>query len=260
VYNHELNEQWVEKLKKEVEGKKVLMVGNAASMFSKAYGKVIDKYDFIVRFGKGVPHPEFKAFLGTRTDLWFFGTSRAGMRDKFPDARYKLYTLSQIHLYKEKMGELAYHPDMAKGDFQVYRDFFLCGSANDVLECNRDINPDQVNARLSQGAQCIHWFDRKIGTYESIDLIGFDFFAQGFTYNYNTGKPHIPKVQPTTSWHCPLVSPQYEENPHNHNGNEENFIRSIPKLKVHDMPPINMERMEKVMKRLRGPKAVLQGE
>lgn len=260
MYNQALNDKWIEKLKREVDGKRIVMVGNAASIFSEEYGELIDSFDFVVRFGKGVPYKEFKAHIGNKTDMWFFGTGRAGMRDKFKQARYKMYTMSQLNLYKPGREEMVCHRSMMDGSFQPYKDFFFAGSANDVLDCNREIFGEQPEARISQGAQCIHFFANKVDTYASIDLIGFDFFGQGFVYNIETGKQHIPKVQPTTSWHMPLISKEYDGNPHNKSSLEESYIRAVPRLKVHQMKPVDLEKMDKVLKRLRGSKTNIIGD
>lgn len=261
MYNAKLNAQWEEKLQRAVEGKRLLMVGNAVSMFSEEYGSMIDnEYDFVVRFGKGVPYEQFRSYLGSRTDLWFFGTARAGMRSFFKKAPFKMYTLSQINLYNEKRAELVIHRDMLDGSFQPYRDFFLAGSAKEIIECNKEINDGIVDARISQGAQCVHFFHNKIKTYKSIDLVGFDFFGQGFGYNYETGKEHIPTFQPTTSWHMPLISKGYDKNPHNQNDKEEAYIRSVPNLNVIEMPKLNMEKVEEVLRKIRGPMVKITGE
>jgi hypothetical protein len=259
MYNHNLNEMWRKRLVDAVAGKRVVMVGNATSIFSKKYGELIDNYDFVVRFGKGVPYPEYREYLGTRTDLWFFGSARAGMYPKFDNAMFKMYTLAQMPLYKKK-AELAYPREMADGKFQVYSDFFLAGTAAETLACNEEINPNNPDARISQGAQCVHYFANFVQSYGSIDLIGFDFFGSGFVYNYETGKNHIPVNQPTTSWHCPLQSKNFDENPHNQDGNEERYIRSVPRLTVHQMPPVDLKKMEEVLLKLRGKNATITGE
>lgn len=260
MYNHELNEQWVNKLRATVAGKRVLMVGNSTTMFSKKYGELIDSYDFVVRFGKGIPYKEYGEYLGTKTDLWFFGTGRAGMLKDWKKVPFKLFTMAQINIYNPDRHEYAVHRDMMDGTIQAYRDFFCAGTTKDALAASTEINGDEAGARISQGAQCIHYFANHIKTYKSIDLIGFDFFESGFTYNYDTDNPRVPRNQLSTSWHMPLVSKAYNENPHSKNGNEERYIRSVPNLTVIKMPPIDMEKMSEVLKRLRGEKATITGD
>jgi len=77
MFNAELNDRSTEKLKRYCEGKKVLLVGNAASLFNHSYGDMIDQYDVVVRFGKGVPTEENRKYIGSKTDcLVFWRTSR----------------------------------------------------------------------------------------------------------------------------------------------------------------------------------------
>ena len=260
MYNKELNDRWVDKLRATVAGKRVLMVGNSTTMFSKKWGDMIDSYDFVVRFGKGIPYKEYSEYLGTKTDMWFFGTGRAGMWKDWKHAPFKLFTMAQINIYNPDRHEYAVHRDMMDGTIHAYRDFFIAGTSKDAVQASKDVNGDEPDARISQGTQCIHYFANHIKTYKSIDLVGFDFFGAGFTYNYDTTLPRVPKHQPTTSWHMPLVSKAYDENPHSKNGNEERYIRSVPNLYVHEMPPIDMENMEMVLKRLRGTKATITGD
>lgn len=259
MYNQRLNEAWRQMLANSVEGKRVLLVGNSVSMFSSVkFGELIDNYDFVVRFGKGVPYTEFKEYLGIRTDLWFFGTGRAGMWPQFKHVPYKMFTPSQIPLYDSRKTELGIHRDMLNGKLQIYRDYFMAGSAETLLAANKEINGDSIGSRLSQGAQCAHYFSNFVDTYASLDFVGFDFFVDGFTYNYESKNKQIPKVQPTTSWHCPLQSKGFDTNPHDYNGNEQRYIRSIPRSSIHEMPPHDPEVMRQVLLRLRGPNAIIQ--
>lgn len=57
----------LEFLRKEIEGKNVCLVGNAASIFDKPLGPEIDNHDFVIRFNRGyISKPECQ---GTKTDL-----------------------------------------------------------------------------------------------------------------------------------------------------------------------------------------------
>jgi hypothetical protein len=57
------------------ENKKVAIVGNAASIFSKSNGLKIDSADVVVRLNKGILASldrKNEKFIGTRTDVWMF--------------------------------------------------------------------------------------------------------------------------------------------------------------------------------------------
>lgn len=262
MYNENLNQEWIDRLKRRVEGKSLTFVGNSASMFSsKKFGKYINESEFVLRFGKGVVVDNFKAYTGTKTDAWFFGASRAGMYEKFADAEYKIFTPSQLNAYRPDRDIVIVRP-MADGTLQPYRDFFMSGSINDLLLLNEKINgvgaAGDNGARISQGADCLNFFSTKVDTYKEINLVGFDFFKGKFKFQ-------VPKyegtntIHPGTSWHCPLTSEGYKRNPHDfaagESTNEEKYIRSLPRVIVHEMPEVDEKKMEIVLKILRGSKA-----
>jgi len=260
MYNRALNEAEIKNFAHQVRDKRIVLVGNSASLFSNArHGELIDSYDVVVRFGKGWPDPVYSNYLGTRTDVWFFGAGRAGMYEKFRDVEWKIYTPSQLKIYDSQDDDCLIPRCMLDGDLEIYRDFFMTGTANEVVELNRRVNGEQASvARLSQGIQAIDFFVNKVKPTDGIDLIGFDFFEQQFTYNFdNSRSSNIPRQHPTTSWHCPLVNKHYERNPHSYSldgrlSNEKKYITSLPGVSVMPMPPVDLDRMESVLKRLRG--------
>lgn len=259
MYNKRLNDQHTEMFRKAVENKRVLLVGNAASLFSsESHGELIDSYDFVLRFGKGFPAAVDAPYLGKRTDAWFFGPGRAGMFKKFWDAKWKIYTPSQLKVYEGK-DDCLLPATMLNGEFQVYDHFFMTGPSNNIVELNKKVNGVQSDqARLSQGIQCIDWMVHTVNSYASLTLIGFDFFGKPFNYNFdNSRNPDIPKNHPTTSWHCPLVSKNYDVNPHafsldGETTNEKKYILSLPGIEHIKMPEVDLAKMEEVLKRLRG--------
>ena len=54
-------------IKDDIKGKRVAIVGNAKSQFEKEYGKLIDSYDFVIRFNRGfITKPKSQ---GTKTSM-----------------------------------------------------------------------------------------------------------------------------------------------------------------------------------------------
>lgn len=260
MYNANLNSAEIENFRNYVAGKRIVLVGNSASMFSDPnHGEYIDAHDVVIRMGKGVPYVRYKEYLGTKTHVWFFGTSRAGMYQAFIRAPYKIMTGSQIALYRENEDNLLFSKELMNGNLEIYQDFFLTGDTNYLLDMTREIHGKiEPEIRLSQGVQALHFLVNKVCTYKSIDLIGFDFFASDFEYTYNTDKRNIPRSHPTTSWHMPLVSKSYAGNPHIHDNAEEAYIRSLSDqgVNIYEMPKeLNMAKLAEVLKDLRGSQA-----
>lgn len=265
MYNEQLNEAMVDKLRAYVDNQRVLLVGNAATLFSNPrHGEIIDSYDVVLRFGKGVPFRRWRQYLGTRTDAWFFGAGRTGCWTSFRHVPYKIMTMSQIHAYS-KADTIAIHKALVTGrEFQIYRDFMLTGDLDYLHGVTLDVHGTLENApRVSQGVQAAHFFDRVVKSQKSLDFIGFDFFGAGFKYSFPDNRTYqgeaIPNVHPITSWHCPLTGGSYNGNPHgdnaDHASREEQFIRSLKNSHVHEMPKeVDRERIEMVLKDLRGEK------
>lgn len=261
MYIEHLNDRALNQFREFVADKKVLLVGNATSMFSEKLGPLVDSYDVVLRFGKGVPYPEYAEFLGRRTDVWFFGTARAGMYKDFRNVKFRIHTIAQQAMYKDSKPDMVVPRVCLTGELVPYQDFFLAGNMQRTLKRHLDINgPNPGGARLSQGAECVHFFVNDVRTQSELHLVGFDFFGSGFKYNYEDKKGKIPKVQTTTSWHCPLAAEDNQENPHlqhiddSGQGAEQRYIMSQAGVFVRQMQPCDVEQMEKVMKRLRGDK------
>ena len=259
MYNKKLNDEWIARLQRVVAGKRVLLVGNAATLFTEPHGKLIDSYDIVVRFGKGVPYSAFGDFLGSRTDVWFFGTARSGMYESYPKSCFKVYTPAQMYLYQDKK-QLLVPEYMFNGQFQVYRDFMLSGDSDYIKELQLKVNRGDNSKRLSQGVQGVDFFISQVKTQKAVDLIGFDFFEGEVRYTYDNESDVIPREHISSSWHCPLVSKDYKSNPHSdgENKNEEDYIRASG-VTIHPMPKhVNYKRMQKVFDMLRGGKVKLE--
>lgn len=264
MYNSVLNDRSIAKFVASMQGKSIVLVGNAVSLFSSAeHGAFIDSHDVVVRFGKGIPKPEHYPYLGKKFDGWFFGPGRSSHYKQLSHVPWKIFTPSQVRVY-EKNEVLVANLEMYTGALQVYRDFFMTGTTTDILKLNKKVNGTQSDkSRCSQGMQAVEFFI-KHGL--PVTLIGFDFFGGSFTYTFDNAQySHIPSEQPTTSWHCPLISAEYDVNPHAFSldgliSNEEKYIRSLPGVTVIDMPPVDIEKAEWLAKKLRGENSKLHKE
>lgn len=262
MYNASLNNACIEELREYVSGKKVLLVGNAATLFSDdKHGELIDSYDVVLRFGKGTPYTKYKKFLGSKKDIWFFGTARAGMYKHFISSKFRILTMSQINMYKLDEANLLMNKCMFDGSLQVYRDFMFSGSYTYLHNLIKDVCGNfSEEVRVSQGAQAVHFFDQVVKSQDSINLIGFDFFEHEFTYDYAASAgSRIPKNHAIGSWHCPITAPGFTQNPHLFS-NEKEYYKRVKNLSIHQMPEfIDEERMARVLQDLRGNKAKITG-
>ena len=84
---------------KEISGKNIILVGNSVEILEYKYGDVIESYDVVVRFGRGVPTPDKVQAIGKRTDIWITGLLRQKWEKFFPKA-FKLFNRNRIYIDK----------------------------------------------------------------------------------------------------------------------------------------------------------------
>lgn len=85
-------------MKEWFEHKSVAIVGNAASLFQKNFGKDIDDFDIICRINRGVIIKD-SICQGTRTDIWAYGTTNP-IDDILKE--FKSSTIKTLHLSPHK--------------------------------------------------------------------------------------------------------------------------------------------------------------
>lgn len=246
MYNKELNDKCIETFAEYISGKRVIVVGNALTMFSDKYGKFIDSFDVVVRLGKGIPWKTDKEYLGTKTDVWFFGGLRAELYEVLTDVPWKIFSPAQMNSHKS----VAIPYFMMDGKFQVYKDFFLSHDNDEILSINEALNGKDTDVvRVSQGIMAVDML-AKIGTQKSLTVIGFDFFSSGTNMKFGYGKGKIPKDHPVTSWHFPLTS--NSQNPHI-SSLERKYVESLDGVELIEMPKhLDHEKLLEMVKRLRG--------
>lgn len=199
MYNKELNERSTEKLRQFCKDKKVIIVGNSVSLFANEYGDMIDSYDVVVRMGKGVPYPEFKKYLGSKTDCWMLSALRATSYKYFKNVRFKVLNITQLNLYQDT-DKFGISKCFFEDDLQIYKDFFLIGNieeTKDLIKKAHIIDLNEKN-RISQGAMCISYFLNKIATQKETHIIGFDFFESRVQYLMKG------EVNEVSSFHMPI--------------------------------------------------------
>ena len=177
-----------------IKNKRVIVVGNNVTALEKVQGGLIDSYDVVIRFGKGLPDGR-EIHLGSRTDVWVTGIFRKNMRNKVPDSTIVLYNNNVYYPDKQVLPTYEYLP--------MY-------SYDEIKEISQKyIDPDEKlmsgAPRLSAGATTAHWLVNVVGSYESLTFINFDFFQQSVLY-YDK-KQETKNV--ASSWHIPLALKRY---------------------------------------------------
>jgi len=181
---------------KEISGKNIILVGNSVEILEYEYGAIIESYDVVVRFGRGVPRPDMVKAIGKRTDIWVTGLLRQKYSKFFPKA-FKLFNRNRIYIDKEL-------PKNRLPDFE-YMEMF---SDKELLELYKEcgyIDGDKYELRPSAGFITLQYFTRVANDWKSLTLIGFDFFAKTYDYKIGGAKP--------TSWHKPKAL--INQHPHN---------------------------------------------
>jgi len=174
-----------ENLQQLIENKNILLVGNSVEILHHDYGSIIESYDVIVRFGRGMPSTSNRNSIGSRTDVWVSGLLRKGNRKNFPDA---------IPLINRCRIDLDGSTDHHFFDYE-YIEMFSDDELKEVFKEFGYKNKDKWSPRPSQGFMALLYFTRKMMVWKSLTIIGFDFFAKKLNFKVGEAKP--------SSWHMP---------------------------------------------------------
>lgn len=172
----------------------IILVGNSVELLQYDFGKYIDSFDTVVRFGRGVPTEDNSHAIGKKTDMWITGFLRMGSYHCFPGAEI-LFNRCRIHLdlIPKKTIPFDKYTDMFS-DEELMKIFNKIGAEIGVAE----------GQRPSAGFLGILYFLQKC-EYNSLTIIGFDFFAKKLPINTGMDYP--------SSWHMPINS--ISKTPHN---------------------------------------------
>lgn len=187
------------------EGKRVLLVGNSVEMMNHENAELIDSYDVVVRFGRGIDYGEKEAIaIGKKLDIWVTGLFRQHMLDyeRFRNMIEGKPTLLNTARVSIKFGKVKLNKHLKN-----YNTMF---SDREILQKMKeygipDSEPDA--RRLSAGMWALFYFTEKVQTYKSLTLIGFDFFAK------KTHKKRGGTYEPA-SWHIPISTGKFENHWH----------------------------------------------
>lgn len=201
MWNKRLNEKFTNRLIGYCHGKRVLILGNSVSLFNEPRGDFIDSFDVVVRLGKGYPWPEFKDYLGSKTDVWVLSILRANHYKDFADTPYKVLNISQMSIYDKEKTTTTISKYFYEEDFEVYKDYFLMGDIKTTRQLIKSAyGKINIQERASQGALTLAYFTNIIRSYKELHVYGFDFFEGKVRYEMNG------EVNEVSSFHLPVPS------------------------------------------------------
>ena len=183
-------------LQKLTENKNIILVGNSVEIMQYDFGKYIDSFDTVVRFGKGIPESPMYRHVGKRADIWITGWLRMIHWGDVKGA-YPLFNRCRINLdkYPDHKGPPPFgHKHDMFSDEELHKIFHKVGAKNNTIG----------GGRPSAGFLGILFFLQKCKC-KSITLIGFDFFAKKLPLKVGKDYP--------SSWHMPIAGT--EKTPHN---------------------------------------------
>lgn len=194
----------IESFRAYIAGKKVLLVGNSTEMMNHENAALIDSYDVVVRFGRGIDYDDRQAIaIGKKLDVWVTGGFRVDMlnypkfRDMTKDAKI-LFNRARLHVTKP----LAINPNL-----KDYLAMFEDSEILDFMSCHGIKDGDKDAHRFSVGIWAMKFFIEKVATQKSLTIIGFDFFAK------KTNKMRGGDYEPS-SWHLPISTGKAETHDH----------------------------------------------
>jgi hypothetical protein len=189
-----------------IKDKSVIVVGNNATALEKEQGELIDSYDIVVRFGKGIM-TGYEKYLGTRTDIWVTGGYRMSMRDMLPAETKVLFNPGTANGAALAPPKYEYIP--------MYNQYAL-----DAL----NLFYGNTKKRLSSGAHAGVWLVNEAASYSSLTFINFDFFTKTVLFRDNLFK----RVNVTSSWHIPIPGNNIDlKDPSNHPAHDPAVERRV---------------------------------
>lgn len=223
-----------------VKNRRVIIVGNSVEMMKYEYGDFIDSFDVVVHLGAAISRgKKFYKHLGSKTDIWATGSFRFGCYYDNPEdfisgrykdtiillnrARTKLLNVDAIIPWEKSL------PQVPKIDMfcdveliQLLDEFkYLDGFGDGYRGPKNGMRP-------SGGFLTILYFLRKVQTYKSLDIIGFDFFRK-ITDVYRR-RPDGRKGAIPFSWYLPIRDAKTGDHPHNKNI-EYDVVKQLEKEK-----------------------------
>ena len=173
-----------------VRDKRVILVGNSVEMMHYEYGDFIDSFDIVIHHGAAIARTKanYKS-LGSRTDIWITGSFRFNtiktLKTDFYDGQYK----DTMILFNRVRTKLLNIEDQIIWDnslpqvprIDMFNDIEIVQMLDELkyMEGFGDGYRGPAHGmRPSAGFMSLLYFTKKVTTYKSLDIIGFDFFSK----------------------------------------------------------------------------------
>lgn len=231
--------------------KNVILVGNSVEIMEYNLKEYIDSFDIVVHFGKAIGRNERQSMsLGSKTDVWITGLFRAPMWKSY---KYH-FSKGKYRNTKIMLNKCRRHIDYPLTPKQIkdipnfeHIDMFSDKELRDIYdefgfgEDNEGPKGEWISGlkRPSVGFLGILYFIRKVKTYKSLHIIGFDFFNK----STNKIRPGC-KISTPHSWHLPLYT--VPEGSHN-TDIEQQYVSKLEeenKLKWHILSNLDLETID----------------
>ena len=215
-----------------VKDKSVLFVGNSVEVMEHNLAKFIDGFDIVVRFGRAISlNKKQQKRLGSKCDIWITGQFRAPEyyknKKEFTTGKFKNTKILVNRCrgnFVLKDWKLEEHlPDMP------YEFMYSDQEIIDLMK-NR-FNKDMIDTseyRPSAGFISLIWFIEQVKTYDSIHLIGFDFFAKSVDRRSKDKRGKLSNCNPH-SWHMPVY---VLNRPAHDSAMEQKYVKKLVKNKL----------------------------
>jgi len=162
----------LQELKDYCEGRKIIIIGNSSRILNGKHGKMIDRYDIVVRMNKGYLHRQnlFGDKIGNKTNIVSLGIKSASFSANVIQSNTVDYILSPI-IYSDRLE----YPNVYDVSHNVYN----------------ELRNELDGFKPSTGISTYNFFNRFMN-FERLDLIGFDFFESSIKQRNQLGHCYVP--------------------------------------------------------------------
>tara|TARA_R110001592_G_scaffold177378_2_gene417685 strand:+ start:639 stop:1289 length:651 start_codon:yes stop_codon:yes gene_type:complete len=162
----------LEEIKDYCQGKKIIIVGNSSRILQGDYGRLIDGYEIIVRINRGYQfgNSTYQKHIGSKTNIVSIGVKSEAAASRIVAPNNVNYIISPI-IWSDKLS----YPNVYNVEREEYHNLTESVGGN----------------KPSTGIATYNFFN-KLGGFDRLDLIGFDFFESSGPHRNQLGHLRVP--------------------------------------------------------------------